>query len=64
MNNKECEKELRIAKDIIGNQAYELSVLRNGLERFRNKNDWHGVEEVNSFIDRLLAVRSEERNSS
>lgn len=54
---KEVDKELQNALDIIGKQTYIISVLRNGLERLRHDNDWHGVGEVNSFIDKLLAVK-------
>lgn len=49
-------KELQNTLDIIGNQTYVILVLKNGLERLRNDTNWHGVDEVNGFIDKLLAV--------
>ncbi len=54
---KKLTRELQTALDIIGKQAYELSVLRNGLERLRHDNNWQGVDDVNGFIDKLLAVK-------
>lgn len=57
MIDKYCREEFEKALKTIEKQAYELSVLRNGLERLRHDNDWHGVDEVNSFIDKLLAVK-------
>lgn len=57
MIDKYCREKFEKALKTIEKQAYELSVLRNGLKRLRHDNDWHGVDEVNSFIDKLLAVK-------
>jgi hypothetical protein len=57
MKSETSEKELQIAKDIISKQTYELSVIRKGLERLRHDNSWQGVEEVNAFLDKLIAVQ-------
>lgn len=52
-------KDFQNAMDIIGKQTYELSVLRNGLKRLKNDRDWQSVEEVDAYIDSLLAVQNE-----
>lgn len=57
MIDKYCREEFEKALKTIEKQAYELSVLRNGLERLRHDNNWQGVDDVNGFIDKLLAVK-------
>lgn len=53
--------ELQNNCDIIGKQTYELSVLRNGLERLKTARDWQSAAEVDAFFDKLLEVVRNEK---